>query len=90
MDGIQRPNDFLPLTIDQIRDLAAALREEFGDNLSRADFPERLLMLRNSVAAATGCVLAPARRPATFTDYVRAEAFPPAMLILAPLRVVIP
>ncbi|KVO44222.1 hypothetical protein [Burkholderia ubonensis] len=49
MDDIQHPNDFPPLTINQIRDLAAAFREEFGDNLSRADFPERLPMLLEDV-----------------------------------------
>lgn len=49
MDDIRQPNDFPPLTIDQIRDLAVAVREEFGSGLSRADFIESLLMLLEDV-----------------------------------------
>ncbi|HDR9878400.1 TPA: hypothetical protein QDE50_15265 [Burkholderia cenocepacia] len=49
MNNIQRPNDFSPLTIDQIRDLAIAIREDFGGDLSRADFTESLLMLLEDV-----------------------------------------
>ncbi|RQY45884.1 hypothetical protein DF113_05145 [Burkholderia stagnalis] len=32
MDDIKYHNNFRPLTIDQIRDLAAAVREDFGEN----------------------------------------------------------
>ncbi|MFP3506301.1 hypothetical protein [Burkholderia sp. SIMBA_062] len=44
MDDTQHHNDFPPLTIDQICDPGAAVREDFGDELSRADFTENLLM----------------------------------------------
>jgi len=37
MNNIQRLNDFPPLTFDQIRDLAIAVRKDFGGDLSRAD-----------------------------------------------------
>ncbi|CAJ3968178.1 Uncharacterised protein [Burkholderia pseudomallei] len=49
MNNIQRPNDFPPLTIERIRDLAAAVREDFGGELSRADFTENLLMVLEDV-----------------------------------------
>ncbi|WP_407971241.1 hypothetical protein ACJ51O_04550 [Burkholderia pyrrocinia] len=49
MNDIQHLNDFPPLAIDQIRDLAEAVREDFGDNRSRADFTESLLMLLEDV-----------------------------------------
>lgn len=32
MDDIKNPNNFRPLNIDQIRDLAAAVSEDFGEN----------------------------------------------------------
>ncbi|GAB7521545.1 hypothetical protein [Paraburkholderia sp. 2C] len=44
MDDIQHPNDFTPLTNDQIRDLADAIRDVFGSNLLREDFSDKLLL----------------------------------------------
>ncbi|NHV27594.1 hypothetical protein [Burkholderia sp. D-99] len=49
MDDIKHPNDFPPLSIEQIRDLAKAMREDFGGILSRADFTESLLMLLEDI-----------------------------------------
>lgn len=51
MNDIQHHDDYPSLTIDQIRALAAAVREDFGGNLSRADFAESLLMLLEDVSA---------------------------------------
>ena len=39
MDDTRHPNDFLPLTIVQMRDLAAVVREEIGKRLSREIAP---------------------------------------------------
>ncbi|HDR9248453.1 hypothetical protein [Burkholderia vietnamiensis] len=50
MDDTKHPNDFPPLTIEQIRELSTAAREDFGGKLSRADFTESLLMLLEDVA----------------------------------------
>lgn len=44
MDDTEHPNDFPPLTIEQIRELAAAIREVFGSDLSRTEFTDKLLM----------------------------------------------
>ncbi|MCA8112543.1 hypothetical protein [Burkholderia cepacia] len=49
MDDTQDPRDFPPLTIDQIHDLAAAVREDYGENLSQLIFTEWLLMLLEDV-----------------------------------------
>ncbi|KWD88379.1 hypothetical protein [Burkholderia ubonensis] len=49
MDNTKRQNDFPRLTTDQILDLAEAVREDFGDDLSRADFTESLLMLLEDI-----------------------------------------
>lgn len=49
MNDTQHLNDLPPLTIDQMRDLATAICENFGPGLSRADFTERLLMLLEDV-----------------------------------------
>jgi hypothetical protein len=49
MNNTQSYGDLPPLSIDQIRDLAAALRDVFGSNLSRAQFTDRLLMFLEDV-----------------------------------------
>ena len=49
MNETRHPNDFLPLTIEQTRDLATAVREDFGGMLSRAEFIESLLLLLDDV-----------------------------------------
>lgn len=49
MDDIRHYSDFPPLTADQIRDLAAALRDVFGSNLSREQFSDKLLMFLEDV-----------------------------------------
>ncbi|MBU9692320.1 MULTISPECIES: hypothetical protein [Burkholderia cepacia complex] len=49
MDDIKQHDDFPPLTIDQIRDLATAVREDFGGNLSHIAFTENLLMLLEDI-----------------------------------------
>jgi len=49
MDDTKHHSDFPPLTIEQIRDLATALREVFGSNLSRTQFADKLLMFLEDV-----------------------------------------
>ncbi|AHE28463.1 hypothetical protein [Burkholderia pseudomallei] len=49
MDDAQYINGFPQLTVDQIRDLAAAAREHFGPGLSRAGFNDKLAMLLEDV-----------------------------------------
>ena len=49
MDDTKHHNDFPALIIDQIRELAAAVREDFGDDLARAAFTESLLTLLEDV-----------------------------------------
>jgi len=49
MNNTQSYGDLPPLSIDQIRDLAAALREGFGSNLSRTQFADKLLMFLEDV-----------------------------------------
>ncbi|ARK53202.1 hypothetical protein BOC36_08700 [Burkholderia pseudomallei] len=49
MDDIKHPYDFPPLTIDQMRDLAAAVCDDFGSGLSRAIFTEELLIFLEDV-----------------------------------------
>jgi hypothetical protein len=49
MDDIRHPDNFPPLTIEQIRDLAASIREVFGSNLSRETFADKLLMFIKDV-----------------------------------------
>ncbi|MCW5141615.1 hypothetical protein B7L29_001670 [Burkholderia cenocepacia] len=49
MDDIKHPNDFAPLTIEQICELAAAVCDDFGGDLPRAAFTEKLLLLLEDV-----------------------------------------
>ncbi|MBJ9668004.1 hypothetical protein I5693_10640 [Burkholderia cenocepacia] len=49
MDDIQYPNDFPTLTNEQICELAAAVCDDFGGDLSRADFIEKLRLLLEDV-----------------------------------------
>ncbi|WP_153134702.1 hypothetical protein [Paraburkholderia agricolaris] len=49
MEDIQHHSDFPPLTARQIRELAAALHEVFGSNLSRAQFADKLRMFLEDV-----------------------------------------
>lgn len=49
VNDTQRSDDFPPLTIEQIRELAMAVREDFDSDLSRADFTENLLMLLEDI-----------------------------------------
>ncbi|AVR11550.1 hypothetical protein [Burkholderia thailandensis] len=49
MDDTKHPNDFPPLTIEQICELAAAVCDDFGGDLPRAAFTERLLLLLEDV-----------------------------------------
>ncbi|RIV56484.1 hypothetical protein [Burkholderia pseudomallei] len=49
MDDTRHYDKFPPLTTEQIRAMAAAVREDFGGNLSRADFTESLLLLLEDV-----------------------------------------
>jgi len=50
MDDIEHPDNFPPLTIEQIRELAAAIRDVFGSNLPRMDFTDKLLLFLEDVA----------------------------------------
>ncbi|MFD1555411.1 hypothetical protein ACFSHT_07170 [Paraburkholderia silviterrae] len=49
MDDSQHRNIFPPLTSEQIRELATAVRDDFGPSLSRAIFIDHLLMLLEDV-----------------------------------------
>ncbi|WP_175866081.1 hypothetical protein [Burkholderia contaminans] len=49
MDDIKHPNDFPPLSSGQIHDLATAVREGFGGDLSREAFTEKLLLFLEDV-----------------------------------------
>ncbi|MDN7644689.1 hypothetical protein [Burkholderia cenocepacia] len=49
MNDTQRPNDFPPLTNEQICELAAAVCDDFGGDLARAAFTEKLLLLLEDV-----------------------------------------
>lgn len=49
MDDTEHPNNFPSLSVEQIRDLAAAIREVFVSNLSREPFADKLLMFLEDV-----------------------------------------
>ncbi|GLU30420.1 hypothetical protein WKR88_01655 [Trinickia caryophylli] len=49
MDDTEHPNNFPPLTIEQIRELAVAIREVFGSDLSRTEFTDKLLLFLEDV-----------------------------------------
>lgn len=49
MDDSQHCNNFPPLTSEQIRELATAVRDDFGPRLSKAIFIDHLLMLLEDV-----------------------------------------
>jgi len=49
MDDTEHPDTFPPLTIEQIRELAAAIGEIFGSNLPRMDFTDKLLLFLEDV-----------------------------------------
>lgn len=49
MDDTKHPNDFSPLTIEQIHELSMAVRETFDGKLSRAAFTASLLLLIEDV-----------------------------------------
>ncbi|MDN7901742.1 hypothetical protein [Burkholderia cepacia] len=49
MDETQHPNNFPTLTNEQICELAAAVCDDFGGDLSRAAFMEKLLLFLEDV-----------------------------------------
>ncbi|MGF6768640.1 hypothetical protein P3T18_001110 [Paraburkholderia sp. GAS199] len=49
MNDIQPHGDFLPLSAGQIHDLAAAIRDVFGSNISREQFNDKLLLFLEDV-----------------------------------------
>ncbi|RQY42870.1 hypothetical protein DF113_11510 [Burkholderia stagnalis] len=49
MNDTKHHDDFSSLTIDQLSELAAAVHETFGGNLSRGEFIDRLLMFIEDV-----------------------------------------
>lgn len=69
MNENRRQDTFPPLTIEQIRDLAAAVREDFGGNLSRVDFTESLLMLLEDVPEFEGGEVPPSLIESTWGEY---------------------
>ncbi|MBR8409480.1 hypothetical protein [Burkholderia cenocepacia] len=50
MNDTKHQNDYSPLTIEQIQNLAAVVREAFGGNLSRAGFIEGLMSLLEGIS----------------------------------------
>lgn len=55
MDDLRHYDDFSPLTVEQTRDLAVAVGDDFGGKLSRADFTERLLMVLEDIPGFEAC-----------------------------------
>ncbi len=49
MDDTEHPDCFPPLTVEQICELAAAIREVFGGTLSRESIADKLLMFLEDV-----------------------------------------
>ncbi|CAJ3407687.1 Uncharacterised protein [Burkholderia pseudomallei] len=49
MDDIEHPNDFPPLTIEQIQGLVESIQDAFGNDFSRAVFTNHLLVLCEDV-----------------------------------------
>ncbi|MBU9148121.1 hypothetical protein KTD07_02715 [Burkholderia multivorans] len=49
MDDINHPNDFPPLTVEQIQGLAESIHDAFGNDFSRAEFTNHLLALLEDV-----------------------------------------
>lgn len=49
MDHTQHPDNFPPMTIEQIHELAAAIRQVFGSNLSQEKFADKLLIFLEDV-----------------------------------------
>lgn len=49
MNDTQHPNDLPTLTNEQICELAAAVRDDFGGDLSREAFTEKLLLFLEDV-----------------------------------------
>lgn len=49
MDDTEHPNDFPPLTIEQIQGLVESLQDAFGNDFSRAVFTNHLLVLFEDV-----------------------------------------
>ncbi|WP_322015527.1 hypothetical protein [Paraburkholderia sp. J12] len=60
MDDTQHHDDFPPLTIEQIRELAEAIREVFGGNLPRTEFADKLMMFLEDVPGYESCEVAAA------------------------------
>ncbi|AIV64689.1 hypothetical protein [Burkholderia pseudomallei] len=49
MGDIQHPNNFRTLTNEQVCELATAVRDDFGGDLSREAFTEKLLLFLEDV-----------------------------------------
>ncbi|HGL5076063.1 hypothetical protein [Burkholderia multivorans] len=49
MNDTKHPNDFPPLTIEQIQGLAESIQDAFGNDFSRAEFTNHLLALLEDV-----------------------------------------
>ncbi len=49
MNDIRHPSNFPPLTTEQIRELAASIRDVFGSSLSPESFADKLLMFLEDV-----------------------------------------
>ncbi|NRO98177.1 hypothetical protein GWC77_19815 [Paraburkholderia sp. NMBU_R16] len=69
MDDTQYPASFSPLTIEQTRELAAAIREVFGGNLSRESFADKLLMFLEDVPGYEFCENAVALTTSAWAEY---------------------
>lgn len=49
MDDTKHPNDYPPLTIEQIQGLAESIQDAFGNDFSQAEFTNHLLALLEDV-----------------------------------------
>lgn len=69
MNSIRHRNDVPPLTNEQIRDLAAAVRTDFDGNLSRTAFAENLAMLLEDVPGYESGEVPPSLIELAWTEY---------------------
>ena len=69
MDDTQHPNNFPQLNVEQIRELAATIREVFAGNLARGDFTDRLLTFLEDVPGYESGDVAANRIESGWTEY---------------------
>lgn len=71
MDDIPHHGNFPPLTIKQVRELAATICDVFGRSLYRAEFTDRLLMFLEDVPGYEYGEVAAALVESAWVEYTR-------------------